>query len=185
MNFNTNNWKNAKEILHEFLNKEPRIVEYNRQPTIRLQSSIPLTIVGLTTAKVIYVHPTTCKKPNADHDGDAPSLKAITREEGLAAKFYWRMGVHNYCLGHDGSFLGESMPYNDIAINIKASVPSHYGRKRSKYKRGVETVLILDSNGALLDKEQKPCTDIIELDKESYSSIEEYRDSIEKVLYAV
>ena len=93
------------------------------------------------------------------------------------------MGVHNYCLGHDGSFLGESMPYNDIAINIKASVPSNHGRKKSKYKRGVETVLILDPNGLLLDKEQKPRMDIIELDKEDYSSIAKYKENIEKALY--
>ena len=68
LNFNTNNWRQAKELLHEYLNENTCIVEYNRQPTIRLQSSIPLTIVGLTTAKVIYIHPITCKKPNADHD---------------------------------------------------------------------------------------------------------------------
>ena len=79
MNFNTNNWKQAKELLHEFLDKESRIVEYNRQPTIRLQSSIPLTIVGLTTAKVIYVHPTTCKKPNADHDKSVTFMRITHR----------------------------------------------------------------------------------------------------------
>lgn len=183
LNFNTNNWKLAKELLHEYLNKNTCIVEYNRQPTIRLQSSIPLNIVGLTTAKVIYVHPTTCKKPNADHDGDAPSLKAITKEGGLNAKFYWRMGVHNYCLGHDGSFLGESMPYNDIAINIKASVPSYYGRKSSKYKRGVETVLILDGNGNKIDSEQKACTNVIDLGKEDFLSISDYKNKIESAIY--
>lgn len=68
LNLNTDLTSNEKSLLQEFLDKTTCIVEYNRQPTIRLQSSIPLTIVGLTDSPVIYIHPTTCKKPNADHD---------------------------------------------------------------------------------------------------------------------
>lgn len=95
------------------------------------------------------------------------------------------MGVHNYCLGHDGSFLGESMPYNDIAINIKASVPSNYSRKNSKYKRGVETVLILDSHGNKVDSEQKPCTNVIDLGKEDFLSISDYKNKVEAAIYDI
>lgn len=75
------------------------------------------------------------------------------------------------------------MPYNDIAINIKASLPSYYSRKSSKYKRGVQTNLILDKMGNLVDKEQKPCVDFIDLGSKDYSSISGYKENLEKAFY--
>ena len=65
------------------------VIEYNRQPTIRMQSSLPLTIVGLTDKPVLFVHPTTAKKPNADHD---KNLSRLYREgiDEITLRIDWK-----------------------------------------------------------------------------------------------
>lgn len=117
--------------------------------------------------------------------GDAPSLKAITLNEGLAYKFYWRMGVHNYCINYDGSFLGESMPYNDMAIALKASIPSNLCKDIYKVKLGVRSQLIVNDDGKLIDKEYVSNINNVSVDNSSYSSIKQYEDTMENLFYAV
>ena len=120
-----------------------------------------------------------------DKSGDAPSLKAITLNEGLAYKFYWRMGVHNYCMNYDGSFLGESMPYNDIAIALKASIPSNLCKENYRVKLGVKSQLIVNDEGKLIDKEYVSNMNIVSVDNKSYSSIKQYEEDMENLFYAV
>ena len=57
-----------KLLLEEFVQNNNLIVEFNRQPTIALQSSLPILIAGLTDENVIYMHPITCAKVASDHD---------------------------------------------------------------------------------------------------------------------
>ena len=79
LNYNTDLTKDEKELVHEYMDKHTSIVEYNRQPTIRMQSSIPLLVVGLTDAPIMYIHPATCGKVNADHDKITVTFTVINR----------------------------------------------------------------------------------------------------------
>lgn len=71
----------TKKLLHEYIEENMVVIEYNRQPTIRMQSSLPLTIVGLTDKPVLFVHPTTAKKPNADHDKQSVTFTTKVLDE--------------------------------------------------------------------------------------------------------
>ncbi len=81
--------ESTKKLLHEYIEKHMVVIEYNRQPTIRMQSSLPLTIVGLTDKPVLFVHPTTAKKPNADHD---KNLSRLYREgiDEITLRIDWK-----------------------------------------------------------------------------------------------
>ncbi len=68
MNHNSVIQEDMKVHLRNFIKENIVVVEYNRQPTIRMQSSLALTVAGLTDYPVLFVHPSTAKKPNADHD---------------------------------------------------------------------------------------------------------------------
>ena len=114
--------------------------------------------------------------------GDAPSAKAITKSDGLAYKFYWRMGVHNYIMSHTGSFAGESMPYNDISINLKASIPSYFSKKEAKPKIGVRSNIILE-NDKVVDREYVGNFIKIEVSTEEFHSMSKYMNKLEEAFY--
>ena len=78
LNLNKEPSSEEKLILEEFVATNTLIVEFNRQPTIALQSSLPILIAGLTDAKVIYMHPLTCGKVASDHDKISVTFIGIT-----------------------------------------------------------------------------------------------------------
>lgn len=113
--------------------------------------------------------------------GDAPSGKAITDEFGMAAKWYWRMGSHCYTMDYDGRLNGESMPFNDIAIAIKLSVPSIVSKKKHNVKIGMQTKLILDKFGNKLDSELSNYSTSVEFDSEDLYSLKEYSEEFDRI----
>ncbi len=86
------------------------------------------------------------------------------------------MGSHCYTLNYDGSLNGESLPFNDIAITIKLSVPSFNHKQKHKVKIGMKTALVVDEFGNLLDSELESYTEEICIGGPDISSLKKYED---------
>ena len=113
--------------------------------------------------------------------GDAPSGKSITDEFGMAAKWYWRMGSHCYNMDYDGRLNGESLPFNDIAIAIKLSVPSTISRKTHGVKIGMQTKIYTDEYGNKLDSELTNYKTSVDFKFKDEYSLQKYQDEFDRI----
>lgn len=85
-------------------------------------------------------------------------------------------------MSHTGSFAGESMPYNDISINLKASIPSYFSKKEAKPKIGVRSNIILE-NDKVVDREYVGNFIKIEVSTEEFHSMSKYMNKLEEAFY--
>ena len=115
--------------------------------------------------------------------GDAPSLKAISNEDALDLKLFFRMGAHNFTVTYDGEFSDISMPFNDIALTIKSSIPSTTIDSDATIKLGVKTEYIFDEKGMIAGVIPKAYKMNLKLFDKKIDSHAKYEQSMESQLY--
>ena len=87
------------------------------------------------------------------------------------------MGAHNFTVTYDGEFSDISMPFNDIALTIKSSIPS------TTIKFGVKTEYIFDEKGMIAGVIPKAYKMNLKLSDKKIDSHSKYEQSMESQLY--
>jgi hypothetical protein len=115
--------------------------------------------------------------------GDAPSAKAISNEDALDLKLFFRMGAHNFTVTYDGQYSDISMPFNDIALTIKSSIPTTTIDDSANIKLGVRTEYIFDENNNIVGVIPKAYSMKVKLNEVSVNSHNKYESNMEEQIY--
>lgn len=84
-------------------------------------------------------------------------------------------------MDYDGRLNGESLPFNDIAIAIKLSVPSTISRKKHDVKIGMKTKIYTDEFGNKLDSELTNYKTSVDFKFKDEYSLQKYQDEFDRI----